>query len=72
MLLQQVPLLREQGVTVRDGGCNCHFVVGVLLIYYAIIEQQAAVWLRAAPSKHWLTCKLAHTSADRGLVSQLL
>ncbi len=37
MLLQQVPLLREQGVIVGDGSCDCHFIIRVLLIHYAII-----------------------------------
>ncbi len=37
MLLQQVPLLREQRVIVRDCSCDCHFVIRVLLIHYAVI-----------------------------------
>ena len=72
MLLQQVPLLREQGVIVGDCSCDCHFVIRVLFIHYAIIQQQAAIWLWATPRKHWLTCKFAQTLADCYLVSQWL
>ena len=56
VLLQQVSLLRVQGVTVGDGGCDGHLVVGVLLVHNAVVEQQPAVGLGSAPCKHRLPC----------------
>ena len=55
VLLQQLPLLSKQRVAVGDGGCNCHFVVGILLIHYAIVQQEAAVGLGPTPRKDRLT-----------------
>ena len=55
VLLQQLPLLRKQWIAVGDGGCDCHFVVGILLIHYAIVQQEAAVGLRSTPCKDRLT-----------------
>lgn len=56
VLLQQVSLLRVQGVAVGDGGCDGHLVVWVLFIHDAVVEQQPAVGLGAAPCKHRLPC----------------
>ena len=57
VLLQQVAFLREEGVIVWYGCCYDHLVVGILFIYYAVIEQQPAVGLWTAPRKHWFACK---------------
>lgn len=56
VLLEQVAFLGEQGVAVGDGGCDGHFVIGVLLVHDAVVEQQAAVGLWATPGKDWITC----------------
>ena len=56
VLLQQLPLLSKQRVAVGDSGRDCHFVVGILLVHYAIVQQEAAVGLGAAPRKDRLTC----------------
>ena len=56
VLLQQLPLLSKQRVAVGDGGRDCHFVVGILLVHYAIVEQEAAVGLGPTPRKYRLTC----------------
>ena len=62
VLLQQVSLLRVQGVAVGDGGCDGHLVVWVLLIHNAVVEQQPAVGLGAAPCKHRLPCTNSNQS----------
>ena len=56
VLLQQLPLLSKQRIVVGDGGRDCHFVVGILLVHYAIVEQEAAVGLGPTPRKYRLTC----------------
>lgn len=58
-MLQQLSLLRKEGVVVWDGGCDSHLVVGVLLVHYAVVEQQATVWLGPTPGKDRLTCNQA-------------
>ena len=55
MLLQQLPLLRKEGVAIGYGGCDCHLVVRILLVHYAVVQQQTAVGLRPTPGKHRLT-----------------
>ena len=60
VLLQQLPLLSKQWVAVGDGRRDCHFVVGILLVHYAIVQQETAVGLRPTPRKNRLTCSRLH------------
>lgn len=56
VLLQQLPLLSKQGVAVGNGCRDGHFVVGILLVHNAIVQQESAVGLRPTPCEDRLTC----------------